>query len=68
MGPFGASGRAHAIVVLRHTEVDSQLRRGLLVVKIRGSDHSREVREFTIDDTGLCLVDRFPSGTVPAPA
>ncbi len=42
------SGLIDAIVVLRYVEVDSVLRRGILVVKMRGSTHTQEIRELRI--------------------
>jgi circadian clock protein KaiC len=44
-----------SIIVQRYIEVDSRLRRLLAVVKVRGSNHSHELREFTIDGTGILI-------------
>ena len=55
------SGLIDGIVSLRYVEVGSELRRGLLVLKVRGSSHSHEVREFTIDESGMRLRGLFPS-------
>jgi circadian clock protein KaiC len=41
--------------VQRYIEVDSSLRRLMAVVKVRGSAHSHELREFTIDGTGIVV-------------
>ncbi len=41
------------IVLLRHSEVAGILRRGLMVLKMRGSRHDKEVREFTVDSLGM---------------
>ncbi|MDZ7707802.1 MAG: circadian clock protein KaiC [Trueperaceae bacterium] len=41
------------IILLRHTEIGGELRRGLTVLKMRGSRHDHDVREFTVDRTGL---------------
>jgi len=49
------SGLIDSIVLLRSTEVDDVLRRGLLVLKVRGSDHAMTAREFSIDSTGMVL-------------
>jgi circadian clock protein KaiC len=46
-----------AVVALRYAEVDSCLRQFMLVVKVRGIDHSRELREFHITDKGLEVDD-----------
>jgi circadian clock protein KaiC len=42
------SGLIDAIVVLRHAETQSALRRGILVLKMRGSSHEHEIRELII--------------------
>jgi len=42
-----------AIIVQRYIEVDSRLLRILAVVKLRGSDHSNELRLFHIDRDGI---------------
>ena len=47
------------IVLLRYVEIDGDLRRGLAVIKMRGSQHDKEVREFTIDGTGLHIGKPF---------
>jgi len=51
--PYGTAFLTDAIIVQRYIEVDSRLRRMIAVVKLRGSAHSDELREFTIDATGL---------------
>jgi circadian clock protein KaiC len=50
-----------SIVVQRHIEVESRLRRLIAVVKVRGSRHSLELREFTIDDTGIGIGNMLPN-------
>jgi circadian clock protein KaiC len=51
--PYGTAFMTDAIIVQRYIEVDSRLRRMMAVVKLRASPHSHELREFTIDATGL---------------
>ena len=53
------SGLIDVIILLRYAEVDSSVRRALTVLKMRGSRHDSTIREFTIDDSGLHLGDRF---------
>lgn len=48
-----------AIILLRYVEVNGVLRRGVAVIKMRGSQHEKVVREFTIDDTGLQIGEPF---------
>ncbi len=55
------------IILLRHLEVRGALRRGLVVLKMRGSHHAKEVREFTVDGRGMHLGDPLQndSGLLP---
>ena len=53
--PYGAAFMTDAIIVQRYIEVESRLRRMLAVVKVRGSAHSDELREYTINESGLVL-------------
>ena len=41
------------IVLLRYAEIYGTMRRGLTVLKMRGSLHDKDIREFTIDDAGM---------------
>jgi circadian clock protein KaiC len=42
-----------AIVGMRYAEVDGQVRKYIGVVKVRGSSHSTDVREYRITDDGI---------------
>ena len=42
-----------AIVLLRYVETYGEVRRGLTVLKMRGSQHDRDIREFRIDGSGM---------------
>jgi circadian clock protein KaiC len=42
-----------AIVLLRYVEMAGEVRRGLTVLKMRGSMHDRGIREFHIDGSGM---------------
>ncbi len=42
-----------SIILLRYVEVFGEMRRGLTVLKMRGSRHDKEIREFTIDHQGM---------------
>ncbi len=52
-------GLIDAIVVLRHVETEGELKRGLLVLKMRGSDHDHHIRELTITDGGVQIGEPF---------
>lgn len=51
--PYGTAFMTDAIIVQRYIEVDSRLLRMLAVVKVRASDHSNELREYSIDGNGI---------------
>jgi circadian clock protein KaiC len=53
--PYGTAFMTDSIIVQRYIEVDSRLRRLMAVVKVRGSAHSHELREFTIDQNGILV-------------
>jgi circadian clock protein KaiC len=42
-----------AIVAMRYAEVDGQVRKYMAVVKVRGSNHSKDLREYRITDEGV---------------
>jgi circadian clock protein KaiC len=41
------------IILLRYVEMLGEMRRGVTVLKMRGSMHEKEIREFTIDNKGM---------------
>ena len=41
------------IILLRYVELMGEMRRGLTVLKMRGSMHEKNIREFTIDEHGM---------------
>jgi circadian clock protein KaiC len=47
------------IILLRYVELQGQVRRGLTVLKMRGSSHDHEIREFTIGNSGLEVGEPF---------
>jgi circadian clock protein KaiC len=47
------------VMFLRYVEIESQLRRGLNILKMRQSDHEKGLLEFTIDENGLAFTDRL---------
>ena len=42
-----------SIILLRYVEVFGEMRRGLTILKMRGSTHDKEIREFVIDSSGM---------------
>ena len=53
--PFGSAFLADAILVQRYIEVAGQFKRVLSVIKVRGSDHSKDIRLFDITDKGIVI-------------
>jgi circadian clock protein KaiC len=45
--------------LLRYVELDSAIRKALLVLKLRGSDHAKDIRQFEITDQGLEIMSKF---------
>jgi len=48
-----------SIILLRYVEMIGEMRRGITVLKMRGSRHDTNIREFTIDGTGLHIGRAF---------
>lgn len=47
------------IIRLRYVEIDGELRRVLVVVKMRGGNHSKEIREYEITSKGIVIGKRL---------
>jgi circadian clock protein KaiC len=48
-----------SIILLRYVEIFGEMRRGITILKMRGSQHDKEIREFTIDDRGMHIGKPF---------
>jgi circadian clock protein KaiC len=48
-----------SIILLRYVEMYGEMRRGITVLKMRGSAHDKNIREFTIDANGLNIGKQF---------
>ena len=48
-----------SIILLRYVEIYGEMRRGLTVLKMRGSKHVKEIREFMIDERGMHIGKAF---------
>jgi circadian clock protein KaiC len=53
--PFGSAFLADAIIVQRYIEIVGQFKRVLSVIKVRGSQHSKNIRLFDITDEGIVI-------------
>jgi len=52
-----------SIILLRYVEMFGEMRRGLTVLKMRGSMHDKDIREFTIDQQGMHVGKAFSNVT-----
>jgi circadian clock protein KaiC len=48
-----------SIILLRYIQEQDTMHRGLMVLKMRGSEHAKEIRRFTIDGAGMHLGEPF---------
>jgi circadian clock protein KaiC len=46
-------------ILLRYVEIESAIRKALLVLKLRGSDHAKDIRQFEITPQGIEIMSRF---------
>ncbi|MBK5206888.1 MAG: AAA family ATPase [Polaromonas sp.] len=53
--PFGSAFLADAIIVQRYIEIAGQFKRVISVIKVRGSEHSKDIRLFEITDEGIVI-------------
>ena len=44
------------IIRLRYVEIDGQLRKTLVIIKMRGGNHSKDIREYVITDKGVVII------------
>jgi circadian clock protein KaiC len=44
------------IIRMRYVEIDGQLRKVMVVVKMRGGNHSKDIREYVITDKGVVVI------------
>ncbi len=62
--PYGVAFLTDAIMIQRYVEIDGELRRALGVVKVRSSQHSKQLREFTISEDGGIVLGKVLDGYV----
>ena len=46
-------------ILLRYVEIESAIRKALLVLKLRGSDHAKDIRQFEITGQGIEIMSKF---------
>jgi circadian clock protein KaiC len=66
----GVSSLVDAWLLVRDIEYNGERNRGMYIMKSRGMKHSKQVREFTISNSGLDLVDVYlgPEGVLTGSA
>lgn len=47
------------IILLKYVEMGSEIQRAVSVLKMRGSDHDKGIRRFSISDRGMAVHSRF---------
>lgn len=55
----GSSFLVDSVVLLKPVEIESSMKKALTVLKLRGSDHDKTLREFEITATGIQLKSPF---------
>ena len=53
--PHAISFLTDDILRFRYVEIEGQLRKVLVIVKMRGGDHSKDIREYTITPEGIAI-------------
>ncbi|MBN1178823.1 MAG: ATPase [Anaerolineae bacterium] len=46
-------------ILLRYVEMESRIRKAMLVLKMRGSNHDKDIRQFSISGSGIEVQSRF---------
>jgi circadian clock protein KaiC len=41
---------------MRYVEIDGQVRKVIVVIKMRGGNHSKDIREYVITDKGVVVI------------
>jgi circadian clock protein KaiC len=55
----GLSFIVDCIILMRYVEIESQMQRAIVVLKMRGSDHAKQIRRYEIDTGGIKVLDVF---------
>ena len=50
---------ADSYLMLRYVEIESAIRKALLVLKLRGSDHAKDIRQYEITRNGIEVQSKF---------
>ena len=55
----GISFLVDEIILLRQVEIESAIRKALVILKMRGSDHDKQLREYAITSAGVVVHEPF---------
>jgi circadian clock protein KaiC len=50
---------ADSLIMLRYVEIESAIHKALLVLKLRGSDHAKDIRQYQITPRGIQVRTKF---------
>ena len=53
---YGISFLTDDMIRMRYVEIDGQLRKVMMVIKMRGGNHSKDIREYVINETGIVVI------------
>jgi circadian clock protein KaiC len=59
LSPYSISFLSDDIIRMRYVEIDSQLRKVIMIVKMRAGDHSKDIREYEVTSDGLRIGERL---------
>jgi len=45
--------------ILRYVEIESSISKALLILKMRGSQHDKDIRQFSIEESGIVVKNKF---------
>jgi len=55
----GTSFLVDSIVMMKPVEIESSMRKALAILKLRGSDHDKNLREYKITSSGIVIGSLF---------
>ncbi len=58
-GTYPLSYIVDSYILLRYVEIDSCIHKAILILKLRGSDHAKDIRRFEITPRGIEIMERF---------
>jgi len=55
----GTAFLADGVIILRYVELESTIQKAIVVIKLRGSDHDKDIRKFSITSQGVVVESKF---------